>query len=356
MTKIISVVLTAVLCAISVTNIFADQIILKNGDRLSGKIIKQDDEKIILQTDFAGIITISKTNVTKILAEEVVAKEAIVSEVAKDETAEVKTEKYIKLSYQKEGLKEDEPIADTTVENKDKEAAEPASKSALGVTEGWDGAGNIGFSFTSGNTRTSTFAAGVRAEKSGENSKWTTYGNTLWSRNKVGLVNVTTSNAIWGGLRYDRNITKKLFAFGSYDFERDKPQLLNFRSVLGAGLGYHAIKNDQTELDVFGGAAWNKTWYVGPNTSSAELLVGNTLKHKLNDRVKIQQGFTFYPNLTNTGEYRFIFDSTLSADVTSRIGWFVSAADRYNSLPIFGVQKNDFLFTTGLKFGFGKKK
>jgi hypothetical protein len=121
-------------------------------------------------------------------------------------------------------------------------------------------------------------------------------------------------------------------------------------------LGYHLIKNDKTELDLFGGAAYNRTWFVGLTRSSAEILVGNTLKHKFNDRVKFQQGFTFYPNLTQTGEYRFIFDSTLSADVTKRIGWFVTVADRYNSLPLLGIQKNDFLFATGLKVGFGKTK
>ncbi|HRH41699.1 MAG TPA: DUF481 domain-containing protein [Pyrinomonadaceae bacterium] len=331
MTKFLSFVLMMTLVILSVTNIFADQITLKNGDRVTGKIIKQDDEKIVLQTEFAGDITISKTNVEKILLDAAFAKEpekAAVSEViAKSEE------------------KEAEPTA-------------PISKSrALGFTEGWDGTANVGFSFTNGNSKTSTFTAGIRAEKSSERNKWTAYTNSLWNRNRVAGINVTTSNAVWGGLRYDRNITKKVFAFGSYDFERDKPQLLNFRSVVGAGLGYHAVKNDNTELDFFGGAAWNKTWYVGGLTkSSAEALVGNTLKHKLNDKVKFQQGFTLYPNLTDTGEYRFVFDSTLSADLTKRIGWFVTIADRYNSLPLLGVEKNDFLFATGLKVGFGKKK
>ena len=129
---------------------------------------------------------------------------------------------------------------------------------------------------TRGNAKTSTFTAGIRAEKSSEKDKWTTYLNTLWNRNRVVNTDVTTSNAVWGGVRYDRNITSKLFAFGSYDFERDIPPLLRFRSVVGGGLGYHLIKNDQTELDVFGDAAWNKSWYIGTTTSSAEILVGNT--------------------------------------------------------------------------------
>lgn len=345
MKKFLSFGLTVCLALLLVTSIFADQITLKNGDRLSGKIIKQDDEKIVLQTEFAGIITISKTNIEKIVADAAFTKEA------KEETPTEKTE------TEKTTAESTEKVEEKTEEKTENEAATPApSKRQSALTEGWDGAANVGFSLTSGNADTKTFTAGVRAEKSGASDKWTTYLNTLWNSNRVGSTNVTTSNAIWGGLRYDRNINKKLFAFGLFDFERDIPQKLNFRSVLGAGFGYHAIKNDQTELDFFGGAAWNNSWYIGPNKSSAELLVGNTLKHKFSDRVKFQQGFTLYPNLTTGGEYRFIFDSTLSADLTKRIGWFTTVANRYNSLPLLGVDKNDFLFATGLKIGFGKTK
>lgn len=347
MNKVLSFVLIVVMHLLSVTNIFADQITLKNGDRITGKVITQDDEKIVLKTELVGVITIYKTNVEKIILETDFVKES------KEEA-----EKAADQNENKKEIVADNSKTDTKAEEKDETPtpANPPARQSLGFVRGWDGAANIGFSFTSGNSTTRTFTAGIRAEKSSEQDKWTTYLNSLWNRNRVAGLNVTTSNAIWGGLRYDRNVTKKLFVFGSYDFERDIPQLLRFRSVVGAGVGYHVIKNDKTELDVFGGAAWNKTWFVGTTRSSAEILVGNTLKHKFNDKVKFQQGFTFYPNLTDTGEYRFIFDSTLSADVTKRIGWFVTVADRYNSLPLFGIQKNDFLFATGLKVSFGKTK
>ncbi len=330
--------------------VFADQITLKSGDRLSGKIVAQDDEKVVLQTDFAGTLTIAKSSVEKISIEAAKSTETI----ATTESADTKSS----------GPKAEESdtgaasVTEKTTETTDAipSVVAPRRRRALPFTGGWDGAANLGFSLTSGNSRTMIFTSGIRAEKSSEHDKTIVYLNALWNRNRVAGIDLTTSNAIWGGIRYDRNITEKLFAFVSYDFERDRPQLLNFRSVLGAGLGYHAIKNERTELDVFSGAAWNRSWYTGPNKSSAELLIGNSLKHKFNDRVKLQQGFTFYPNLTDGGEYRMIFDSTLSADVTKRIGWFVTVGDRFNSAPVFGAQKNDFLFTTGLKWAFGKMK
>lgn len=347
MTKFLSFFLTIAITLLSVSNILADQITLKNGDRLSGKIIKQDDEKIILQTEFTGIITISKTNIEKIIADTKFTEETKEEETTKkDEVAQT-------------DVAENDTVAKT--ENNDEEKDSTATTAVpapqiSGLTAGWDGSANLGFSMSRGNAVTTTFTAGLRAERSTDKDKWTVYLNSLWNRNRVAGLDVTASNAFWGGVRYDRNITSKLFAFGSYDFERDIPQLLKYRSVAGGGLGYHVIKNDKTELDVFGGAAWNKTWFIGATTSSAEVLVGNTLKHKFNDKMRFQQGFTFYPNMTDGGEFRFIFDSTLSADLTKRIGWFVTVGDRYNSAPMLGAQKNDFLLSTGIKIGFGKTK
>lgn len=37
---------------------FADQIILKNGDRLTGMIIKSDGESLSIQSEFAGKVTV----------------------------------------------------------------------------------------------------------------------------------------------------------------------------------------------------------------------------------------------------------------------------------------------------------
>ena len=44
----------------------ADQITLKNGDRVSGKIVTSDDKTVILKTDFAGEIKIDRTLITGI--------------------------------------------------------------------------------------------------------------------------------------------------------------------------------------------------------------------------------------------------------------------------------------------------
>ena len=38
--------------------LFADQIVLKNGDRLTGSIEKSDDKTLVIKTEFAGEVTV----------------------------------------------------------------------------------------------------------------------------------------------------------------------------------------------------------------------------------------------------------------------------------------------------------
>src|ERR1700693_6502313 len=40
------------------STLFADQVVLKNGDRISGAITKSDDKTLLIKTDFAGDVEI----------------------------------------------------------------------------------------------------------------------------------------------------------------------------------------------------------------------------------------------------------------------------------------------------------
>lgn len=66
--KFLSFSLIYVLLLMTCPNVFADQIVLKNGDRLIGKIIKKDGDKIMIETETAGTVSILWTAVEKVIA------------------------------------------------------------------------------------------------------------------------------------------------------------------------------------------------------------------------------------------------------------------------------------------------
>lgn len=316
-----------------------EAVTLKNGDRVSGKIVEQSDEAVTIETEYAGKITIARKHI------------AAIGEPKADATAKI-----IPAAAEKTVAKVEAKPAPKAVAAAPKPPARLFGGRFYGVADGWEGNANIGFSYTSGNSNYTTMSTGLRAVKTGGKDNLTVYARSLWYSNRNSGQMVTTQNAFWGGVRYDRNLDRKKFGFISYDFERDKPRKLHFRSVTGAGLGLHMVKNERTEFDLLFGGAWNRTWQQGDNTDTPEGLAGATFKHRFHEKLRVQNSITFFQNVTDRAEYRFIFDSTLSVDVTKRIGVFITVGDRFNNDPLGTSRKNDFLFTTGMKWNFGKKR
>jgi len=83
-------------------------------------------------------------------------------------------------------------------------------------------------------------------------------------------------------------------------------------------------------------------------------VLGEELTHKLVESTSLSERVSFYPNLSNTGEYRLQFDSVLTTELATWLAWHFTFSDRFLSNPIPGVKKNDVLITTGVRFSFGE--
>jgi hypothetical protein len=149
--------------------------------------------------------------------------------------------------------------------------------------------------------------------------------------------------------------TKTIYEIASTDFEHNPIQLLNFRYIFNAGTGYHVIKSMNTTFDLFAGGSYKQDQFsTGLIVKSAQALVGDELDYKLNNRAGISERMTFYPNLSQRGEYFVTLDTTATTKLYKWISWQLTFSDRYLTNPVPGTQKNDLLLTTGLRMTFGK--
>ncbi|MEZ5427626.1 MAG: DUF481 domain-containing protein [Pyrinomonadaceae bacterium] len=357
MSKFLCAGLICLLIFISCPSVFADQIVLKNGDRLTGKIVKKDGDKIIIETEAAGTVAILWSAVEKIVSEEPLNLKLADGQLIKgvvateDGKIEVSTETAGRVEVEKENIS----IVRSAEEQARFEAGEERLRSP-GLLELWRGTVDVGFSLTAGNSKTRALTAGFRGNRETRRDKISLYANAIQASNSTGGVSETTAQAFYGGIRYDYNLNEKTFVFASGDFEYDKPQQLDLRAVLGGGFGYKAIRSDRTKLDVFGGATYNReNFSTGLKRNSAEALIGDELSFKLTDSVKLEQRLSVYPGITNAGTYRALFDASIVTNLNDWLGWQVTVGDRFNSDPPVGSQKNDFLFSTGLRATFGRK-
>lgn len=60
----------------------------------------------------------------------------------------------------------------------------------------------------------------------------------------------------------------------------------------------------------------------------------------------------FFPNLQQTGEYRFTFNLGTVTKFNKWLGWQNQFGDIYVSNPPTGSKNNDVIFTTGLNISF----
>lgn len=356
MTKFLSFCLILILFFCS--NLFADQVVMLNGDRVTGKILKKDGDSIILETESMGVVKIRWNLVERIVSDEPLSLTLNDGKIleGKVETIQnklnVKTADAGKIEIDKESVK----IVRTPKEQAKFEAEQKSLKEAK-FLHFWSGTIDAGFSLTSGNSKTRTITVGLRGTRETTENKLNVYANALQVKNSTSGTKVTTAQSIWTGGRYDIFINQKWFAYGAGDFEYNKPQKLNLRAVVGSGAGYRAIRNDNTNFDFTFGVTHNyENFSTKLIRNSAEASFGEELKHKLNQRVRLNKRFVFYPNLSRFGEFRALFDASLQTDINSWLGMHLTVGNRYNSQPVLQTKKNDFLLSTGLRISLGKNR
>jgi putative salt-induced outer membrane protein YdiY len=345
-------------------SMFADQITMKNGDRLTGKVVKSDGKTLVLHTDAAGDVTIKFDAIDQISTEQELHvstsdKKTMVGPVTTSEgKIAVATKTAGKVEVPKEKV--------VQIRNDAEQAAYDKSLHP-GLLQGWNGGANVGFSVARGNSQTENLALAFNAAHPTLNDKITLYANAIYTRNDLATPS-GVANLEQGGLRYDRNILPRLFVFVGADFMSNALQSLGLRSVGGGGLGFHAIKGEGTTLDLLGGVNYTHETYhfipgnplanppvpdtPGVTHNFAALTLGEELMHKLGKSTVLNQKLYFYPDLNDTGQYRGAFDLGTVTKISKWLGWQNQFSDIYVSNPPSGAKKNDLILTTGLNFSF----
>lgn len=337
-------------CLLCCSLALADEVKLKNGDRLTGTIVKADNKTLTLKTDYAGTITVSADAIAQVAAEQPLyltlsdGKTVTGKLAAEAGRYEVETKESGKVAGELAAV---QAIRSAAEQQAFERMLEPS------WFDLWSGGLDFGYSLSTGNTRTNNLALGSTLSRTTRRDKTALYAAYINAKNQTRDVTETTANALRGGGRYEIGLTSRLSAFGFADFEHNEIQLLDLRAVLGGGWGYWLKKSERAQLQVFGGGAYNReSFATGLRRDSGEVLLGEDLTLKLSDRVLLKERLQFFPNLTDRGEYRITFDSSLSTKLTNWLSWNVTASNRYLSNPVTGAKNNDLLLTTGVGIAF----
>ena len=363
----------------------ADQIVLKNGDKITGSITKSDGKQLVIKTDFAGDITVKFDAIQSITS----TGDLNVTLGGKTVVGPVTTSGDNLVVATKTAGSVEAPRASVTLVRSPAEQAAYEKSLHPGFGEGWAGGLNLGFAITAGNSETKNLNVAFNAVRTGFHDQLTLYENSIYavSGKTAGVpLSQTTADSNGGGIRYDHDFSPRAFAFVSGDFFSNSLQDLSLRSILGGGVGFHAIKNANTTLDLLAGLNYTHESFSGvsnpnalpppapqtysPSYTSAALTLGDTLTHKLGKSTLLTQSCLFYPGLSTTTfelpdnltesvrVYRGAFNLGTVTKLNKWLGWQNTFGDVFVTPPPVvasgtpRIERNDIQFATGLNISF----
>src|SRR5215467_5218721 len=202
--------------SLSAVRVRADQVTLKNGDRLTGAIVKTDDDKktLSIKTDLAGDVTVKWDAVTGIVSAQPLHLtlsdgRVIVGTVT---TSDGKLD----VATKEGGAVAAEPASIKSVRN-DAEQAEFDRLQHPGLRDYWSGLFDLGLSVTQGNSATSALTIAGKAARVVPKNKLSLYYTQVYAKDSREDPAVTTANAIHAGIRGEYNLKPKIYVFAFTD-------------------------------------------------------------------------------------------------------------------------------------------
>jgi putative salt-induced outer membrane protein YdiY len=333
----------------------ADVVTLKNGDRVTGTLVTVKDGKLELKSDVLGDLSIPVAQIATFSAEKPVV-------------VMVKGQKPLR------GTLELEPSGAWQVTSNGRSQTLAASSAQLIMPEesyskliehtakpwqDWHGVSSLGYAVQRGDQQTSNFSTTVNAVRERpatpifERHWRTDYGLTMVFSHAAQDGTSVTSNTYSTHLRQDYLLSPDNFIFGLAQLDHIGAQDLYLRQTYGGGYGRQVLNTPRMHFSVLGGLNdVHEKFFDGSYNQNAEALVGEHLGIKLFKSVALDHSLNFYPNLTNSGQYRFDTTTTVAAKLNNRFSLNASVVDFYLSNPAAGSHKNNIAYTTGLGYTF----
>lgn len=324
---------------LSVSNARGDEVVFKNGDKLSGQILSAEDGKLKIKSSVAGTVEVSLSDVKTFTSTEPLAIKLRDGSVIRQPVKSAEQEGVVAVAGG--------DVAAQTVPI--------ASIKTINQKDSWTGSLVAGGLITRGNSETEALNFSADATRRTENDRLNLTGQYLFARQKdqdTGDKTTSTDNWRLGG-KYDYFFDEQLYAFGSVGIEKDRIANLNMRLTPAAGIGYQWVERADFNFFTEAGLAWVYEDYEGEGSSeNVSLKLAYHVDKKLREGLSIFHNMTFYPSLESLNQYYFLTDAGLRADLTSNFFTEFKVELKYDSNPAEDSSREDVRYILGVGWSF----
>ncbi len=285
---------------LAASSLWADEIVLKNGDRLKAEKIEETTEGVHFHHPVLGDMKLPRTKIKSI------------------ETGEAAGAK----KFEKSGEEEDKRKKGDLILDRKLGAGYEARR---GNTD----RDNLNGEFLYNRNRLWI-------------DEWTLkgQGSQEYSEDKK---NTQRGDAM---IRYAKSLNKKIYNFYRFGAEHDRFEGIDARLTPTTGLGYWVW--DKKDLKLLGeaGGGYEYEFRREEKDEGDPVLQFRQMFSKRIGSVEFGDDIYYFPKLTDFGNYRIDGEVFLRFILTKHLALKLKAADQYRSVPVAGKKKNDLTFTS----------
>ncbi len=311
-----------------------DEVVLANGDRLTGTIVDSLEGTLTLKTSYSEPIHLQANQIKSITSDSAVEVKTTGGEILKG-----------KLSSTGDGNLQVGPVDGRSAATVPLQQVAALNAPAVA----WHGSVTAGGTMQSGNTDKSSSAISAEGIRRSEMDRITLRG--LYNSGKDD--GVRTAENFYGELKYDYFFTKKWYAYLGTDMLIDQFKDLNLRYSIGPGVGYQVWEEEKMALGLEAGVAYfNEDHDIGEDNSWMAAKLGADFRYLLWKNLQFSDRLAVYPSLESLSDFQVRNEAGLSTTLAGN--WSLNFLNiyEYTSTPTPGFKKNDVTWVVGLQYGF----
>ncbi len=323
----------------------ADEVVLTNGDRVTGVVTGIADGKItIAQTKF-GTISVSLSDVKSVMPASATQPAAATQPTSQPST---------KPATQSTSQPTSKPATTMVAAPPIPPPPPPAPPKAPPVKR-WSGAVTATGLATRGNSDSESVRISVDALRKGDKNTLTlAAAYALGQTENTTTGEKTTNIDNWfTQAKLDYAFNEKWYNYALVRVEQDSVANLELRVSPGLGIGYRYINKPDTHLNLEGGL--NYVWESFQNDGTNEHVALRLAYHydkKLNDKVSLIHNVEYLPSVEAIDDFNLNADLGIRAQLTTNLFSEFKVEWRYDSSPAPGADENDFRCTVGVGWKF----
>ena len=212
----------------------------------------------------------------------------------------------------------------------------------------WNNSISAGLTLARGNTDTTLVSADYTTTRKTPDNEYSGEASLAYGEQN----SKQTADNDKGIFQWNHLFSDRFYGYTRTEALRDYIADVDYRFILGPGVGYYLLKNTNLSFALGGGVNYEIQSEENGSDSFATLRFADKFEYKIDDSTRIWQTVEFLPQVGRWDNYLINFE--LGAE-TKLIGSFTLKAvldDNFNNQPAADHQKNDVRLVTGIGYKF----